>query len=749
MKFTILFLLVLCPFLASGQVYEHHVAIDPSDSPQAIIEKAARVVPSKAQMIHHRSEYNGFIHFGPNTFTGVDWGSGEEDPQVFNPPQVDTDQWCRIMKEAGMRMVVITVKHHEGYCLWQTRYNDIFSVKTSPWRDGRGDVLRKLADSCEKYGLRLGVYLSPADLYEMRDGGHYGNESETRQSIIPTDPASMVSDPMKPREVPEGLPTFKVEADDYNRYFMNQLYELLTEYGPIHQVWFDGAHPKRKGDQQYVRLEWLRIIRELAPEASIFGGPDVRWCGNEAGETRDTEWNVLPVQDLETSGYDRPQDDVGSDEKVIAKTYMVYEEEFKSNHLYYLIAETDTSIRNTWYWRNDTDQPVRDADDVFDMYERSVGGNSVFLLNIPPDQDGKFSPRDEATLLEAGRRIRETYATDLAEGATSGASGIFDPALTTYWQPDGLSGEFTVTLPEVRRINRVVLQENIETLGQRVSEHALDAWIDGGWHDVAKATTIGYKRILRFPAVSTDRFRVRILDSRLSPGIATFTAHYHAPQPQPVDIFRTAEGLVTIAPRRGGAPTIRYTLDGSEPTSESTVFREPFELTGGGLVKARTDDDGIEGPVATHRLGISHLGWKIVSCSSEHDAQYGASKAIDGDPATFWHTSWDTNQSHPHHIAIDLGREWSVRGITYLPRQDRRVPDSMVESGSVEISDDGEIWRTAGEFIFGNLLNDPAQRIVEFSRPETARFIRLNSKTGVQDKPYAGAAVIGVFAADE
>ena len=706
---------------ASGQVYEHHVAIDPTDSPQAIIEKAARVVPNAAQLIHHRSEYNGFIHFGPNTFTGVDWGSGEEDPEVFNPPEVDTDQWCRIMKEAGMRMVVITVKHHEGYCLWQTRYNDTFSVKTSPWRDGKGDVLRKLTDSCKKHGLKLGVYLSPADLYQMKDGGHYGNESETRDSIIPTDPASMVSDPMKPREVPEGQPTFKVKADDYNRYFMNQLYELLTEYGPVHEVWFDGAHPKRKGNQQYTRLEWLRIIRELAPEAAIFGGPDVRWCGNEAGETRDTEWNVMPVQDLATSGYDRPQDDVGSDEKVLAKTYMVYDEEFKSNYLYYLIAETDVSIRNTWYWRNDLDQPVRDADDVFDMYERSVGGNSVFLLNIPPNPEGKFPPRDEATLLEVGRRIRDTYGTDLAAGATSEAPGIFDSALTTYWQPDGLTGEFTVTLPEARRINRVVLQENMESLGQRVREHALDGWIEGDWQEIAKATTIGYKRILRFPTVTTGKFRVRILGSRLDPGIASFSAHYSTPQPQPVEISRNSEGLVQITPRNGGAATIRYTLDGSEPTSESMLYSGPFERSGGGLVHARTDEEGVQGPVAIHRLGISNQGWRIVSVSSEHDAPYGAAMAIDGDPATFWHTSWDTNQPHPHHLAIDLGREWSIRGITYLPRQDRRVADSMVETGSVQVSADGETWREAGDFSFGNLLNDPAQRTFLFSRPEKAR----------------------------
>lgn len=739
--------------LSSVIAAEHQVKLHPTDSDRDIIAKAASLTPNRAQLLHHQDEYNGFIHFGPNTFTGVEWGNGKEDAKAFNPPEVDTDQWCRIMKAAGMRKVVITVKHHDGYCTWQTRYNKEFSVHQSPWKNGKGDVLRKLSESCKKYDLKLGVYISPADLYQIENAkGLYGNGSKYQDSIIPTDPASFKTNPMKQRKVDSKLPTFKVSADDYNRYFMNQVYEVLTEYGPIHEVWFDGAHPKRKGGQTYIREEWFKMIRKLAPEAAIFGGPDVRWCGNEHGGTRKSEWNAITIDNLAVSGFDRPVENIGTDKQILAKGYEVYGKKFKSNYLYYLISEVDVSIRHGWFWRNDTEQHVRDADDVFDMYERSVGGNAVFLLNVPPNNKGKISPRDEASLLEVGKRIHATYGNNLATGATSQAKGIFDGQLTTYWQPKDESGEFTVTLPKAQKINRILLQENIETVGQRVKQHAVDAWIDGQWKEITQATTIGYKRILRFPSVTTTKIRVRILASRMQPTIANFSAHFYQSPPLPVSIGRNNAGKVAISVKSGkhhqagSGLTIHYTIDGSEPNAQSPVYHTPFALPNGGSVKARSHDGEAFGPIATTRLGISQQGWKILSVSSEHDNnQYAAAKAIDGDPKTFWHTSWATNQSHPHQLTIDLGKDVDIAGITYLPRQDKRVPDSMVETGSVEISRDGKKWYKAGDFTFGNLLNDPSQRSFLFPKAGKARYLRFHSKTGAQGKPYAGAAEIQVL----
>lgn len=524
--------LLTIALLAAGfciaDVVEHPqiVELKEADSAMDIIEKASSVRPSERQMKHHQDEFIAFIHFGPNTFTGKEWGSGMENPEAFNPPEVDTDQWCRIIKAAGMTKVIITAKHHDGYCIWQTRYNQDFSIHKSPWENGKGDVVRKLADSARKYGLKFGFYLSPADLYQIENkDGLYGNLSEYRDSVIPTAIDTFKTNPLKQREIADGLPVFKVKADDYNRYYMNQLYELLTEYGPIHELWIDGAHPKRKGNQQYIRDEWFVMLRALAPEAVIFGGPDVRWCGNEFGGTRKSEWNVLTVDNLKVSGYDRQPDEIATDRMITAKEYDVYGKKFQSHFLYYIIPEIDTSIRDGWFWRDETEQKVKSADEIFDIYERSVGGNSVFLLNIPPNRIGRFSPRDEKCMIEVGGRIRQTYGSDLCQDASASVADLFDHDIDTYWQAESKTATFTVTLPTAQKINRVCLQEAISKVGQRVKQYALDVWGDGHWQQVAAGTTIGYKKILRFDCVTTDRFRARILDARKAPAIASFSAH--------------------------------------------------------------------------------------------------------------------------------------------------------------------------------------------------------------------------------
>lgn len=746
--------------------FVHQVSLQPGEAEQSILHKAANVVPSPRQLAFHELEFTCFIHFGPNTFTGVEWGNGKENPAVFNPGEtLDTDQWCRVAKDAGMRLMLITVKHHDGFCTWQTRYNERFSVRGIPWRDGKGDVLRELAESCRKHGLKLGVYLSPADLYQIESAdGLYGNGSPYVESVIPTDPASFKSAPERVRaDKPVNAPEFRIKADDYNRYFMNQLYELLTEYGPIHEVWFDGAHPKRKGNQQYLKQEWFDLIRKLAPEAVIFGGPDVRWCGNEAGKTRSAEWNVIPVQGTAESGLDRPDEDIGSNAKVVLPEYAVYGQKYAARYLYYLVPEINTSIRAGWFWRNEHEQAVRTADDVFDIYERAVGGNGVFLLNVPPDKSGKIAARDEATLIEVGRRIRATYESrDLMAGATSDASGVLDQDLRTYWQPLTQQGEFTVRFPSSRAVNRVVLQEALGTVGQRVIRHVLDAEIDGSWREVAAAETIGYKRILRFPRVETKAFRVRILDSREHPAIASFAAHFHQSPPPSLVVRRGGDGLVSIqAPANTGfswkphgqsdpsataALDIHYTTDGSAPSTSSPRYEKPFALPDGGRVRAVAIAGGQSGPPADTWVPIDPRGWKIHACSSAQSAEFAGTKAIDGDPSTFWHSRWSPAVPHPHVLEIDFGRVHRVGGLNYVPRQDKSVPDGMVETGEISLSLDGKSWSKPQPFRLGNLANDPSQRTILFQPASIeARFLRFTSTGGAAGKPYAAAAEIGVL----
>lgn len=280
------------------------------------------------------------------------------------------------MRDAGMKKVILTVKHHDGFVLWQSRYTD-HGIMSTGFRQGKGDILKDLSQSCQKYGLKLGIYLSPADLFQIEnEKGLYGNLSTYSKRTIP-------------RRV-EGRPfqnkkTFEFDVDDYNEYFLNQLFELLTEYGPVHEVWFDGAHPKTKGGQKYNYAAWRTLIHTLAPEAVIFGKEDIRWCGNEAGGTRKTEWNVIPydADPHNLEGFrDLTEDDLGSRAQLYTAKYLHYQQ-----------AETNTSIREGWFYRDDVYQKVRSADDVFDIYERSVGGNSTFLLNIPPNRDGLFFRR--------------------------------------------------------------------------------------------------------------------------------------------------------------------------------------------------------------------------------------------------------------------------------------------------------------------------------------------------------------------
>lgn len=710
------FILVLQMYSQNNIIAQNTIKIENGESKESIINKAAHVVPTENQLEALRNEFIAFIHFGPNTFTRMEWGNGMEDPSIFDLETLDTDQWCRVMKDAGMKMVILTVKHHDGFVLWQSRYTD-HGVMSTRFQDGKGDILKNLSESCKKYGLKLGVYLSPADLYQIEQpDGLYGNLSEYTKRTIPR---KVKGRPFKNKT------KFEFIVDDYNEYFLNQLFEILTEYGEIHEVWFDGAHPKTKGGQTYNYSAWRELIRTLAPKAVVFGREDLRWCGNEAGGTRDTEWNVVTYQDNPNTT-DEFQDMTLAD---LGSRDMLY----RANYLHYQPAETNTSIREGWFYRDDTNQKVRSADDVFDIYERSVGGNSIFLLNIPPNREGKFSPLDIEVLEEVGDRIRETYDVNIFEVA-EGSKEVLDGDPDTYLLLDNGNREIVITLPVQKTINRLMLQEAIATHSERVEKHAVDAWVDNEWKEISMATNIGYKRILRFPEVTTDKIRIRVLESRQDPAISHVSAHYYNTRPPQLTSSRDKDGYVTIEPlqtefnwNRTGENAadnlntgyeIFFTLDGSEPTQNSMKYDAPFKVECNTL-KAVSYNNDDRGAVHSEEYGVIKKDWKLIDVSSQLNNR-AALNAFDSASRSYWQSA---ESDENHFIALDLGAEHNLKAFTYTPQKSHS--GGLMSRGEIQISNDGKSWKTAEKFEFGNLINDPTPRTYYFLHPVSTQYIRV------------------------
>jgi alpha-L-fucosidase len=470
---------------------------------------AATLVPSPRQVAWQRLEFYAFAHFGINTFTNREWGDGTEDPNWFNPTEFDARQWVAALKGAGMRGLILTAKHHDGFCLWPSAYT-CHSVASSAWRDGRGDVVAEVSAACREGGLAFGVYLSPWDRHEAS----YGNSLR------------------------------------YNAFFRAQLRELLTGYGPLFAVWFDGACAEGPNGKRQV-YDWdsyIALIRKLQPEAVIsICGPDVRWVGNEAGQGRPSEWSVVPalVRDPgRTAGESQQTDDPAFTRRPInardldlgSRDRLVAEGCCEASDLIWYPAEVDTSIRPGWFYHPEEDDKVRSLDTLMDIYYGSVGGNACLLLNIPPDPRGLIHEADCARLRELGDALRRTFALNLAEGAM--ATGDADPAhpatfavdgdLDTWWQPEGTAGTLELRLPAPRSFDLVMLQEAI-TQGQRIERVRVSVGVQGGWQELAETTTVGQKRLLRIPRVTADRVRIEVLESRVAPTLAAVGLYQAAP----------------------------------------------------------------------------------------------------------------------------------------------------------------------------------------------------------------------------
>ncbi len=438
-------------------------------------------IPTERQLEWQQRELAMFVHFTVNTFTNREWGDGTEDPAIFDPSELDVVQWVKAAREFGFRSVVLTAKHHDGFCLWPSRYTD-HSVRSSPWRDGRGDVVGELARACSKAGIRFGVYLSPWDRHEPS----YGNELQ------------------------------------YNLYYLGQLRELLTGYGPLSEVWFDGAKGEDARDMNYYFQTYWALVRQLQPGAVIFSdeGPDVRWIGNERGSAGESCWSML----------DRSRVSVGKSDTDYLNTG-------DPDGPQWVPGETDVSIRKGWFWH--PDQKPKSVGELVDIYFHSVGRNSVLLLNVPPDNRGRLPEPDVRRLREFRSALDSIFRKDLAAGATGRAGNVrggspdfgvektLDGQLETYWATDDAARSAWVEydLGKPRRFNVCRLQEPIQ-LGQRIRRYRLEVETPSGWKAVAEGTTIGYKKLDRFEPVEARRVRLRILDSRACPLLAEFGLYF-------------------------------------------------------------------------------------------------------------------------------------------------------------------------------------------------------------------------------
>ena len=451
------------------------------------------IVPSQRQLAFQQLEFYAFIHFTVNTFTDKEWGSGTESPDIFAPSSLDAEQWVKAVKTAGMKGLILTCKHHDGFCLWNTKTTP-HNVMHSPY--GK-DIVREVSAACKKYDIKFGVYLSPWD----RNCALYGKGTE------------------------------------YDDFFVRQLTELLTGYGEVFSVWFDGACGEGpNGRKQYYNWDkYYDVIRRLQPSACIsVCGPDVRWCGNEAGHTRPAEWSVVPKRAADSEKIQQNSQQEDNDDfrqrRVDARDADLGSRQVLENEseLIWYPAEVNTSIRPGWFWHESENDKVKTLKELADIYIRSVGGNCTFLLNVPPTSEGLIHKNDVSRLAELGEFLKALFEHDLIPNAQlkcdSAKQGFgIENVITDGYDSSYISGTnsavIDIALNEKQKLGYLVIKENIK-MSQRVERFAVDIIDNGSFKEIYAGTTIGYKRIVPLDGVKTNHVRIRILDSRTEPTLS-------------------------------------------------------------------------------------------------------------------------------------------------------------------------------------------------------------------------------------
>ena len=720
---------------------------------QALLRRAASVVPSARQYDWQRLETIAFVHFGMNTFTDREWGEGTEDPALFNPTALDARQWARVCKDAGLKMLIVTAKHHDGLCLWPSAYTD-HSVKKSPWKGGEGDVVREVADACREYGLKFGFYLSPWDRHEPSYG----------------------------------------DSPRYNAHFLNQLRELLTGYGEVSEVWFDGAcgeGPNGKR-QVYDFPAYYQLIRELQPNAVIaIMGPDVRWVGTEEGYARETEWSVLPAaaqntaeiaassqQQATDEGFipgDRTGEDLGSRDMIR-----------NAKNLVWYPAEADVSIRPGWFYHQTQDQRVKSPEKLLDIYYGSVGRNAVLLLNLPPDKRGLIHENDAAALREMRRILDATFAVNLLAGVavTSAGgekiTGITDGSLETAWEgaaatpadpgsttpaapgaaaagantADQPMAVLTADLGAPRKFDLLLLQEEIRR-GQRIEAFALQVPEGAGWRTVAAGTTVGYKRMLRFPPVIASRVRLLINRSRTQPVLAEWGLYLQPPSVAISPANGTfIDSLQVELTASDPEAAVHYTLDGGTPGLASPRYTAPLHLTASASLRAAAFTAAGAGLEQRGEFSRARFGLSLAQAYAPQYSGGGNLALLDGrsGSADFADGRWQGYQGVDLDAIIDLGEPKEIPGVTIGVLQDPASWIFFPESVQLLSSNDGVRYEKGAVTRLPAYSATEAKEVQRIELPlnKRARYLRLIAKNrGICPPGHPGAGEQAWLFADE
>lgn len=671
-------------------------------------------LPSEPQLRWHEIEQYVLVHFTPTTFQNKEWGYGDADPKIFNPTKFDASQIVNAAKSGGFKGVIFVAKHHDGFCLWPTK-TTAYNISASPFRNGKGDMVKEFETATRNAGMKFGLYCSPWD----RNNEDYG----------------------KP---------------EYVTKYRNQLRELYTNYGKLFITWFDGANG---GDGYYggkkesrsidraTYYDWDKtwaISKELQPEAVIFSdNGEVRWVGNERGFADETSWATFT-----------PEPIAGKTVAVPGETNYEKAPTGTRNGKYWKPAECDVPLRNGWFYHANEDNHVKSVSELFEIYCKSVGRGAGMDIGLAPTTEGILHPNDVKALKDFGDFLKQTFSNNLAQSAVITASevrgenqiffgtkNLTDNDRYSYWATsDNVKKAFiTLEWDKEQTFNIIRLRENIK-LGQRIEKVEIEAFANKNWKKIAEATSIGANRLVRLPNyITTSKLRIRIIESPVCitlSDVGVFKEPEQLPLPK---IKRDKNGTVSITTETT-VNQIHYTIDGTEPTIHSPIYKEAFSFLTSGDIKAKSFGmDMKSGETAIQSFNVCKKDWKIVTASFENEQ---TSHAIDENAETIWSTADNTSlMPLPQFIVIDMGQELDIKSLSYLPRQNGT--GGIVKDYQWQVSTDNTNWTTIAEGEFANIKSNLVEQNITLKASVKARYIKFTGKTTV-DGRYITVAEIGV-----